>query len=221
MSWIITALPLFSTVIIDYVLQPKYARAKRGAQPIEKLTKSVFSFTWENEIILVHLTSRDEAVLWFFFDLLRLPPVLALVSAPASTWRRALRCEGSVDPVCRRVTLLQQQVHRLRVEKISGCFSGRQAASEKLVIERYFYVICHASPAQCLSAPLLPADEWLPPDFCHWRPPHGHLSAGQRQNIEDTKIKISLKAIIWVSRQLPFCILPSSSAAPFGMMALT
>lgn len=40
--------------------------------------------------------------------------VLSLVLVTNSRWRSGLRCEGSMDTVCRWVTLLQQQVHHLR-----------------------------------------------------------------------------------------------------------
>lgn len=65
------------------------------------------------------LTFRNKAVLWFFFDLMWLLFALGLVSVTVGTWWSALRCERSVDTVCRQMPLLQQQVHCLRVEMIN------------------------------------------------------------------------------------------------------
>ena len=56
----------------------------------------------------------DKAVLWFHFDLRRLLSVLGLFSVASGMRWTALSSEGSLDSVCRRVTLLQQQVHCLR-----------------------------------------------------------------------------------------------------------
>lgn len=60
------------------------------------------------------LTWCNKAVLQFFFDLKWLLFALGLVSVAGGTWWSALRCEGSMDAVCRQMTLLQQQVHCLR-----------------------------------------------------------------------------------------------------------
>lgn len=75
------------------------------------------------------LTWCNKAVLWFFFDLKRLLFALALVLVAVGTWRSALRCEGSMDTVCRQVTLLQQQVHRLRETVDSLSISGQLGGS--------------------------------------------------------------------------------------------
>lgn len=63
------------------------------------------------------LTWCDEAVLWFFFDLMVLLLVLVSFSFAASVCSCALRCDRSVDCVCRWLTFLQHQVHGLRGEK--------------------------------------------------------------------------------------------------------
>ncbi len=60
------------------------------------------------------LTWGNKAVLGFFFDIKCLLFVVGLVLVTASTRWSALRCDRSVDAVCRQMTLLKQQVHHLR-----------------------------------------------------------------------------------------------------------
>lgn len=73
---------------------------------------------WISNPKINHTTSFtlcDEAVLWVFFGFECLLLVLGRTSVVASAgrWWSVLRCEGSVDAVCRYVTPLQQQVHCL------------------------------------------------------------------------------------------------------------
>lgn len=74
------------------------------------------------------LTWCDEAVLWFFFDLMVLLLVLVSFSFAASVCSCALRCDRSVDCVCRWLTFLQHQVHGLSGEKWVS-WSDRSARS--------------------------------------------------------------------------------------------
>lgn len=96
-----------------------------------------------------HLTWFNKAVLWFFFDLGWLLFVPGLVLVTVSTWWSALRSEGSMDTVCRQMTLLQQQAHCLR-EQIDLLSVSGQLGSNQTACRRGARGKCHPSPAQCL-----------------------------------------------------------------------
>lgn len=95
-------------------------------------------------------TLCNEAVLWFGFELQGLLFVFGLVLVTCSTRRGALRCNWSVNTVCRRMTLLQQQVHRLRkpgndLLNIIDQLTGTWVVFQQGVLIKMSFVTCPVS----------------------------------------------------------------------------
>lgn len=157
-----------------------------------------------------NLTFSDKEIVFFVFGLSGLLSVFGLVALTGNAAYHALGCERSRDVLGRQVTLLQRQVHCLRYK------SGRSR--------------CYRTCGWRLNRLVLSVNT-IP-----------HLSRVS-QGIDCLLMRGSLQAFAiyrhdavtwaWVRRRmlfqvilllllyfLPFCILPSRSAAPLGVRAL-